>query len=96
MTKIAATPILGKNPLKSIYSGTKRSMTLGIGMQHFSCGSYQLCTNNNFGLAFDILELLHNMIKFDSECIYINIGKVVKSSSFITFKAEIIILAINV
>ena len=29
-TKIAATPILGKNPLN--ISGTKRSMALGLGM----------------------------------------------------------------
>ena len=31
MTKVAPTPIEGKNPLK-IFSGTKRPVTLGLGM----------------------------------------------------------------
>ena len=31
MTKMATTPIYGKNPL-SIFSGTKRPMALGLGM----------------------------------------------------------------
>ena len=34
MTKMAATPIYGNNPLKIFFSGTKGPMTLGLGMQH--------------------------------------------------------------
>ena len=32
MTKMVATPIYGKNPLKIFSSGTRRPMTLGLGM----------------------------------------------------------------
>ena len=32
MTKMAATPIYGKNPLKIFFSRTGRLMTLGLGM----------------------------------------------------------------
>ena len=32
MTKIAAMPINGKNPLKIFFSRTRRPMTLGLGM----------------------------------------------------------------
>ena len=32
MTKMATTPIYGKNPLNIFFSGTKRSMALGLGM----------------------------------------------------------------
>ena len=30
MTKMAATPIYGKNPLKIFFPGTRRTMTLGL------------------------------------------------------------------
>ena len=32
MTKMTATPIFGKNPLKIFFSRTRRPMTLGLGM----------------------------------------------------------------
>ena len=32
MTKMAATPIYGKNPLKIFFARTRRPMTLGLGM----------------------------------------------------------------
>ena len=32
MTKMATTPIYGKNPLDMIFSGTKRPMALGLSM----------------------------------------------------------------
>ena len=32
MTKMAAMPIYGKNPLKYFFSRTRRPMTLGLGM----------------------------------------------------------------
>ena len=35
MTKIAATPIYVKNPLKILFSGTKGSVALGLDMQHW-------------------------------------------------------------
>ena len=33
MTKMAAMPIYGRNPLKIFFSGTKGQMALGFGMQ---------------------------------------------------------------
>ena len=41
MTKMAAMPIYDKN-LKKIFSGTKRPMTLKLGMQDY----YQVCSND--------------------------------------------------
>ena len=38
MTKMAAMPIYGKNPLKIFFSRTRRLMTLGLGMKHQGCG----------------------------------------------------------
>ena len=46
MTKMATTPIYGKNPLNVFFSGTKRPMALGRGMLHWGYGSYQICTND--------------------------------------------------
>ena len=47
MTKMAAMPIYGKNPLKVFFSRTRRLMTLGLGMQHLGCGAYQVCSNDD-------------------------------------------------
>ena len=51
MTKMAAMPIYGKNPLKVFFSRTRRPMTLGLGMKHQRCGAYQVCTNDDPGLT---------------------------------------------
>ena len=45
MTKMATTPIYGKKLLNVFFSGTKRPMALGLGMYHWGCGPYQICTN---------------------------------------------------
>ena len=45
MTKMAAMPIYGKNLIK-IFSGTKRPMTLKLGMQHWVLEYYQVCSND--------------------------------------------------
>ena len=38
MTKVAATPIYGKNPLKNFISGTEGQMTQRLGMQDLEHG----------------------------------------------------------
>ena len=48
MTKMAAMPIYSKNH-KKIFSGTKRSMTLKLGIQHRVLEYYQVCSNNDLG-----------------------------------------------
>ena len=46
MTNEAALPINDKNLLK-IFSGTKRLMTLKVGMQHWVLEYYQVCSNDH-------------------------------------------------
>ena len=68
MTKMAAMPIYGKNPLK-IFSRTRRLMTLGLYMQHWGCGAYKVCSNNDPRLTLTYLtsrsNLLPNAFKWD-------------------------------
>ena len=51
MTKMAAMPIYGKNLKKIFVSGTKRSVTLKLGMQHRVHECYQVCSNDDPGLT---------------------------------------------
>ena len=52
MTKMAAMPIYGKNLKKIFFSGTKRPMTLKLGMQHRVLEYYQICSNDDPGLTY--------------------------------------------
>ena len=56
MTKMAAMPIYGKNLQKFFFSGTKRLMTLKLGMQHRVLEYYQVCSNDHPGLTLLILR----------------------------------------
>ena len=51
MTKMAAMPIYVKNLKKIFFSGTKRPMTLNLGMQHWVLEYYQVCSNDDLGLT---------------------------------------------
>ena len=51
MTKMAAMPIYGKKPLKIFFSGTKRPMTLKLGMLHWVHEYYQIYSNDDAGLT---------------------------------------------
>ena len=51
MTKLAAMPIYGKNLKKIFCSGTKRQMTLKLGMQHLVLEYYQVYSNDDPGLT---------------------------------------------
>ena len=69
MTKMAATPIYGINPLKIFFSRTRRQMTSGLGMKHRGCGAYQVCTNDDPRLTLTYLtsrsNLLSNAFKWE-------------------------------
>ena len=52
MTNMATTPIYGKNFSNLFFSGTKRSLALGLGMQHRGYGPYQVCTNDESRLTY--------------------------------------------
>ena len=47
MTKMASMPIYGKNLNKISFSGTKRPITLKVGMQHWVLEYYQVCSNDD-------------------------------------------------
>ena len=63
MTKMAAMPIYGKK-IKKI-SGTKRAMTLKLGMQHRVLEYYQVCSNDDW---VD-LDLFYGKVKFAPLCL---------------------------
>ena len=47
MTKMAATAIYGKNLLKIFFSRTRRPVTLRLGMKHWECGAYPVCSHDD-------------------------------------------------
>ena len=63
MTKTATMVIhvCGKTPL-SIFSGTKRPMALGLGISHWGCGPYQICTNDESRLTLAYFMARSNLI----------------------------------
>ena len=68
MTKIAAMPIEGQTPYNIFYSGTKRPIALGLGMLYWGFGSYQVCTNDESGLALTIFMARPKMVsEYDQE-----------------------------
>ena len=62
MTKMATMPIYGKNSLNIFFSGTKRPLALGLGMQHWECGPYQVCTNDESRLTLSYFMARSNLI----------------------------------
>ena len=59
MTKMATMPIY--DPLK-IFSGTKRPMTLKLGMQHRVLEYYQVCSNDDPVLTLTYFAAMSNLI----------------------------------
>ena len=64
MTKMAANPIYGKNLKKIFLSGTKRLMTLKLGMHHRVLGYYQVCSNDNPGLTLTYFTARSNLVAY--------------------------------
>ena len=62
MTKMTAMPIYGKNPLKFFFSRTRRPVTLGLGMEHWGCGVYQVCSNDDPKLTLTYLRSRSNLL----------------------------------
>ena len=62
ITKMATTPIYGKNSLNLFFSGTKKPLALGLGMQHLGCGPYQICTNDESRLTLTYFMARSNLI----------------------------------
>ena len=62
MTKMAAMPIYGKNC--KIFSGTKRPMTLDLGMHHRVLEYYQVCSNDDPGLTVTYFMARSNLVPY--------------------------------
>ena len=62
LTKMAATPIYGKNPSKIFFSRTRWTMTLGLGMYYWGCGAYQVCSNDDPRLTLTYLTSRSNLL----------------------------------
>ena len=71
MTKLAAMPIYGKNPLKILFSGTKGPMTLRLGMQLPGRRPNKVCSNDDLGLTMTFFIARSNL--FPSTFIWENI-----------------------
>ena len=59
MSKMAAMPIYGY-----IFSGTERSMTLKLGMQHRELECYQVCSNDDPGLTLTYFTVGSNLVPY--------------------------------
>ena len=68
LTKMADMPIYGKNPLKIFFSRTRRLMTLGLGLKHFGCLIYQVCSNDDPRLTLTYLTLRSNLLLVAFKC----------------------------
>ena len=64
MTKIAAMPIYGKNLKKIFFTGTKRPMTLKVGMQHWVLKCYQVYSNDDPGLTLTYFMARSNLVPY--------------------------------
>ena len=54
----------GKNLKKIIFSGTKRPMTLKLGMQHRVLKYYQVCSNGDPGLTMTSFTARSNLVPY--------------------------------
>ena len=62
MTNMATMPIYGKNSLNLFFSGTKRPLTLGLGMKERGCGPYKVSTNDESRLTVTYFMVRSNLI----------------------------------
>ena len=64
MAKMATMPIYGKNFKKILFSGTKRLMTLKLGMRHRVLEYYQVCSNDDPGLTVTYFMARSNLVPY--------------------------------
>ena len=64
LTKMATMPIYGKNFKNIFFSGTKRLMTLKLGMQHRVLQYYQVCSNDDPGLTLTYFTARSNLVPY--------------------------------
>ena len=66
VAKMAAMPIhvYGKNLRKVFFSGTKRPMTLKLGMQHQELEYYQICSKDDPGLTLTYFTARSDLVYY--------------------------------
>ena len=73
--------------LNIVFSGTKRPMTLKLGMQHRVLEYYQICSNDDPGLT---LDLFYGKVKFGSLCFCMEKGKTMDfSETIVVYDIEV-------
>ena len=61
MTEMAAIAIYRKNLKKLFFSGTKRPMTLNLGMDYWVLEYYHICSNDDPGLTLTYFTARSNL-----------------------------------
>ena len=61
MTKMAATPIYGKNPSKIFFSGTGGPISMKLGMKHRGLLHIIVCSNYDPGVTLTYLKTRSNL-----------------------------------
>ena len=63
---MASRPIYGRNLSKISFFGTKKPMTLKLGLQHRVLKYYQICSNDDTGLTLPIFMTWSNLFRIAS------------------------------
>ena len=62
MTKMAATPIYGKNPSKIFFSGTGGPISTKLGMKHRGLQLIIVCSNDDPGVTLTYFTARSNLV----------------------------------
>ena len=62
MTKMAATPIYGKNPSKFFFSGTDGPISTKLGMLHWGLLPIIVCSNEDHGVTLSYFTARSNLV----------------------------------
>ena len=62
ITKIAATPIYGKNPSKIFFSGTGWPISTKLGMLHRGLQLIKVCSNDDPGVTLTYFTARSNLV----------------------------------
>ena len=64
MTKMADTPIYGKNPSKIFFCGTSRSISTKLGMKHPGVQIIIVCSNDDPGVTLTYFTARSNLVTY--------------------------------
>ena len=64
MTKMAATPIYGKNASKIFFSGTGRPISMKLGMKHWGLLPIIVCSNDDPGVTLTYFTARSNLVTY--------------------------------